>query len=89
MLLIQLKIYSNDVLLSVFSKILDNASAWVIFNTLNLIDWTSDPELWEWDWYWIKLIDFNDKNEDILNDSYEFLHDTFYWKYNDYVNLSI
>jgi hypothetical protein len=63
---------------SALRKVLANASASVIFNMLNLIDGTSDPE--SEDWTGVTLVD-----ADTVGDPpYAMLHDDFYEKYWDW-----
>ncbi len=67
---------------SALRKVLANASASVIFNMLNWIDGTSDPE--SEDWTGVKLVD-----ADTVGDPpYAMLHDDFYDKYWDWRKTS-
>lgn len=67
----------NKEILSAMRKVLASCAATVVFDLLNLIDGTSDPE--HGDWGGVALVD---RPEDA--DNMEFLHDEFFSTYWDW-----
>ena len=67
----------NSVLQAALRKMLASCAAGVVFDLLNLIDGTSDPEHGDWDG--VSLID---KTEEV--EAGEFLHDDFFSTYWDW-----
>ncbi|MDO7845303.1 hypothetical protein Q5H92_02965 [Hymenobacter sp. M29] len=71
---------NNEVLQSAVRKVLADCAAGVVFNLLNLIDGTSDPE--HGDWTGVMLVDKPRNNEEYR----ELLHDDFfeaYWNWRE------
>jgi hypothetical protein len=77
------KITKDTDLQSALRKILANNSAGVVFEIMNLIDGTTDPDEDSGEWTEIALIDKSDKIEE--ND--EMLHDSFYSTYWDWKEI--
>ena len=77
------KITNDPDLKSALSKILADNSAGVVFELMNLIDGTSDPDEELGEWSEIALID---KSEDIEEND-DMLHDSFYETYWDWKEI--
>lgn len=74
-------IIPTDNLKSALKKIIADNSAAVVFNLLNNIDGTTDPQNSSENWSGVKLID---RDVDSDEDSETFLHDEFYSTYWDW-----
>ncbi|TAJ05047.1 hypothetical protein DMA11_23655 [Marinilabiliaceae bacterium JC017] len=76
------KLKNNKILKSALRKVFADNSAGVLFELMNLIDQTTDPDEDLGEWAGLSLIDFDEEIEE--ND--EMLHDTFsesYWDWKE------
>ncbi len=71
-------IQGNTLLQSALRKILASCAAGAVFDFLNLIDGTSDPE--HGDWSGVMLVDRPEE----IEEHWQFLHDAFYETYWDW-----
>ena len=91
------KLEDNQIIKSTLKKVIADASAFVMFNFLNLIDGTGDPDLTKWKGYddnWaagICLIDrpFTEDGElaDFYEEPEEMLHDTLFDAYHEWKEI--
>ena len=79
------KLNNNDILKSALRKIIADNSAAIVFDILNHIDGTTDPELENENWTGLKIVDLEvSKNNEPLVD---FLHDYFFETYWDWMKI--
>ena len=74
------KLTNNKVLKSALRKVFADNSAGIVFELMNLIDQTTDPDEDIGEWSGLSLVDFNEEIEE--ND--EMLHDNFFETYSDW-----
>lgn len=74
------KLKGNEVLKSALRKVLADNSAGIVFELMNLLDQTTDPDIEMGEWSGISLIDYNEEVEedDIM------LHDNFFETYSEW-----
>ena len=74
------QLQDNMVLHSALRKVLASCAAGTVFDLLNLIDGTNDPE--HGDWSGVRLVD----RQEEMEEHWEFLHDAFfdtYWNWRE------
>ena len=74
------KLSGDSPLQSALRKVLANNSAGVVFELMNLLDGTTDPDEELGDWTGIALVD----SDEVIEENEEMLHDSFYASYWDW-----